>query len=86
MSIPLMNIRINIDPDLAELGTFVLTWHGFFTFISVAIAVFLVGRWAKKDGMVTDAVYSVAVWAIIGGIIGTRVLHVVDLWGELLQR
>ena len=82
MSIPLMNIRINIDPDLAELGTFVLTWHGFFTFISVAIAVFLVGRWAKKDGMVTDAVYSVAVWAIIGGIIGTRVLHVVDLWGS----
>ena len=79
MSIPLMNIRINIDPNLLDIGPFVLTWHGFFTFISVALAVFLVGRWAKKEGMDTDAVYSVAVWAIVGGIIGTRVLHVIDL-------
>ena len=82
MAIPLMRINIGIDPDMVELGSFVLTWHGFFTFVSVALAVFLVGRWAKKEGMVTDAVYSVAVWAIIGGIIGTRVLHVIDLWGD----
>ena len=80
MDIPLLSIRIGIDPDMFEIGTFVLTWHGFFTFVAVSVAVFLVGRWAKKAGMVTDAVYSVAVWAIIGGIIGTRVFHVVDFW------
>ena len=83
MNLPLMSIKIGIDPEMFELGPFVLTWHGFVTFISVAVAVFLVGRWAKRDGMDTDAVYSIAVWCIIGGIIGTRVLHVIDLWGEV---
>ena len=83
MNIPLMSIRIGIDPDMVTIGNFVLTWHGFLTFISVAIAVFLVGRWAKKEGLVTDAVYSVAVWAIIGGIVGARALHILDLWGEV---
>ena len=81
MSIPLLSIRIGMNPTLLEIGNFTLTWHGLLTFIAVATAVFLVGRWAKKEGMVTDAVYSVAVWAIIGGIIGTRVLHVIDFWG-----
>ena len=81
MNFPIMSIRIGIDPDMIEVGSFVLTWHGFLTFIAVAVAVFLVGKWAKKEGMVTDAIYSVTVWAIIGGIIGTRLLHVIDLNG-----
>lgn len=80
MNVPLLSLRIGMDPNIFEIGSFVLTWHGFLTFLSVALAVFLVGRWAKKEGMVPDAVYSVAVWAIIGGIIGTRLLHVIDLW------
>ena len=85
MSIPLMSLRIGMDPNLFEIGSLVVTWHGFFTFIAVTLAVFLVGRWAKKEGMVTDAVYSVAVWAIIGGIIGTRLLHVIDLWNDIYR-
>ena len=79
MSIPFMSIRIGIDPDLINVWRFSLTWHGFMTFVAVVVAVFLVGRWAKKEGMVTDAIYSVTVWAIIGGIVGTRLLHVIDL-------
>ena len=80
MSIALLSIRIGMDPVLLEVGNFTLTWHGFLTFVAVAMAVFLVGRWAKKEGMNTDAVYSVAVWCIIGGIVGTRLLHVIDYW------
>ena len=83
MNLPLMSININIDPDMFEVGPFILTWHGFFTFIAVALAVFLVGRWAKREGFATDPIFSVAVWAIIGGIIGARVLHVIDLWNQV---
>ena len=85
MNLPLMSIKIGIDPDVFEIGTFVLTWHGFLTFIAVAVAVFLVGRWAKKEGMVTDAVYSVAVWAIIGGIVVSRAFHVIDFWDQFYR-
>ena len=45
MSIPLMSLRIGMDPNLFEIGSLVVTWHGFFTFIAVTLAVFLVGRW-----------------------------------------
>ena len=83
MNLPLMDIRIGIDPDIFEIGSLVLTWHGFLTFVAVAVAVILVGRWSKKAGMATDPIYSVAVWAIIGGVIGSRALHVIDLWNEI---
>ena len=85
MGIPLMKITIGMDPDLVEIGTFVLTWHGFLTFISVALAVLLTVRWARKDGIVADTTYSVAVWCIIGGIIGTRLFHVIDFWDEIYR-
>ena len=39
----------------------------------------------RKRAWSPDAVYSVAVWAIIGGIIGTRLLHVIDLWNDIYR-
>ncbi len=59
---------------------FVLSWHGAFSFVAVATAVFLVGRWAPLRGIDPDDVYSIALWAIIGGIVGARIVHVVDNW------
>lgn len=85
MNIPLMNIEISLDPNIFSIGSLLLTWHGFFTFVAVAVAVYLAGRWAKEQDLDPDAVYSVAAWGIIGGIIGTRVLHVIDLWDDVYQ-
>ena len=73
-------IEIDIGPNLVTLGTFVLSWHGFFSFIAVATAVYLVGRWAPLRGIDPDAIYSIAIWGIIGGIIGARFVHVIDNW------
>jgi phosphatidylglycerol:prolipoprotein diacylglycerol transferase len=55
------------------------------TFVAVAVAVWLVARWGAKDGMIVDSIYSVAVWAIIGGVIGARLLHVIDFWDEVYR-
>jgi len=76
-------ISIPFSPNLFSGGSFVLAWHGIFTFIAVATAVFLSARWGRRAGMSVDAIYSVAVWAIIGGIVGARVIHVIDFWGEV---
>lgn len=74
-------IHIGIDPNIFQAGNFVLTWHGFFSFLAVVIAVILCGRWAQsEDDVDADMVYSTAIWAIIGGIIGARIFHVVDRW------
>ena len=73
-------VEIGIGPNLLSFGTFVVSWHGFFSFIAVATAVFLVGRWAPLKGIDPDDIYSIAIFAIIGGIIGARLVHVVDHW------
>ena len=56
MSVPFLSITIGINPEMFSIGSLVLTWHGFFTLVAVALAVYLVSRWAKKEGMDTDAV------------------------------
>ena len=73
-------VEIGIGSNLVEVGTFVLSWHGFFSFIAVAVAVYLVGRWAPSRGIDPDDIYSIAIWAIIGGVIGARLVHVADNW------
>ncbi|MFN3974450.1 MAG: prolipoprotein diacylglyceryl transferase [Dehalococcoidia bacterium] len=73
-------IRIGMDPDLVVAGGFVLSWHGLLSFLGVALAVWLVARWAPRRGISSDAVYATAIWAIIGGIVGARLLHVIDEW------
>ena len=74
-------IEIDLGPYLISSGSFILSWHGFFSFLAVATAVYLVGRWAPMKGIDPDDVYSIAIWAIVGGIVGARVVHVIDNWG-----
>ena len=81
----LSSISIGINPNLINAGNFILSWHGVMTFIAVAVAVWLVARWGAKEGMIVDSIYSVSVWAIIGGVIGARVLHVIDFWEEVYK-
>ena len=73
-------VEIEIGPNLVSLGTFLISWHGFFSFIAVGSAVYLVGRWAPMKRIDPDTVYSIALWGIIGGIVGARLVHVVDQW------
>ena len=81
----LASISIGINPNLINTGSIILSWHGVFTFIAVAVAVLLVVRWGTREGMVVDVLYTAAMWAIIGGVIGARLLHVIDFWGEEYQ-
>ena len=55
-----------------------MSWHGFYSFVAVAVAVILVGRWAPTRGVRSDDVYSIATWAIVFGVIGARLVHVID--------
>ena len=81
-------ITIDINPNAFVIGSFILSWHGFFTFVGVVMAVILSGRWASitvadaksKTTIDPEIIYSTATWGILGGIIGARVVHVIDNW------
>ena len=81
----LATIGIGMNPNIIHAGGVILAWHGVTTFIAVVVSVYLTVRWGTRQGISADAIYSVAVWAIIGGIVGARVVHVIDFWGEIYQ-
>ena len=80
-------VEINIHPNLISadfLQYWVVSWHGFFSFVAVTTAVLLVGRWAPLRGIEPDVVYSIAIWVIIGGFFGARIAFIIDNW-EIYQ-
>ncbi len=72
-------MTIGIDPFIFR-DPIVLSWHGFFTFVGVGLAIYLIDRWSSKEEIDSDVIYSVALWVIIGGILGARLVHVIDRW------
>src|SRR5438046_1065397 len=75
-------IPTNIDPTLFKLDGVPLqiTWHGFFTAVGTLVGIWLAVRWATRAGFTEDDTFSVAMWGVIGAIVGARLFHVVDQW------
>ena len=60
-------------------GPFQLAWHGIFTAVGIFFGVWLPAR-LLRGRVPEDAIYAVATPAVIGGIIGARLFHVVECW------
>jgi phosphatidylglycerol:prolipoprotein diacylglycerol transferase len=73
-----VTLTFSFDPIIAQLGPFQLGWHGLFTAIAVAVALWFAGHLGTKWGVSQDAIYSVAGWGVVGGIVGARLFHVAD--------
>ena len=73
-----MPITINIDPVLLQIGHFSLRWYSLIIIIAVLVALYWSWREARRLGLSTDAVSNLALWGIPGGIIGSRLVHVID--------
>lgn len=84
LSLPTLVIRIGIDPELVRIGGLLITWHGVFTAIGIAVGVWLAVTMAKKRGFTEDDALNVALVAVLAGIIGARALFVIENY-ELFQ-
>ncbi|MBI2919435.1 MAG: prolipoprotein diacylglyceryl transferase [Chloroflexi bacterium] len=78
-------IRVGLDPMIVHLGPFTLTWYGLAIFAAVVVAVALVVRWAKQRGIPSDWIYNVAMWGIVGGIIGARLFTLIDTFDYYVE-
>ncbi len=79
-------ITIGIDPVLFHLGPITVGWYG----LMVTLAVITIVTWAvvnaRKDKRITsDMVINAALVGIPSGIIGARLLHVIDFWDYYMQ-
>lgn len=76
--LPLLAITIDINPEIGQFGPFLITWHGVFTTIGIAVAVVLAAWFATRRGVLEDDIYNVALWAVPSGIVGARLLFVLE--------
>ncbi|HEY4028661.1 MAG TPA: prolipoprotein diacylglyceryl transferase [Candidatus Dormibacteraeota bacterium] len=69
-------IVIDLNPNLVHLGPFLITWHGVFSVLGILAAARVGQLLLQRDGVAPDRVYDMAVWMVIGGLIGARLLFV----------
>lgn len=71
-------IVINIDPVLLELGHVHVRWYGLIVLLAIVSGVWLGTREAARKGISSDDASGLAAWAVLGGLVGARLFHVVD--------
>lgn len=74
-------IGIGWDPLVFTWGNLQVSWHGVFTALGVVLGVLVPARLAPRLGQTAEQVYSIALWAVPGGMVGSRLTHVIDNWG-----
>ena len=77
-------IVINIDPVIFHLGPFELRWYSLAIITAIIAAVLISVRQGKKKGIASEQTYSLALWLVLGGIIGARLFHVLDHWDHYI--
>ncbi len=70
-------MTIGLDPNLIGY----ISWHGLFSSVAIVVGILVPALLASKAGLLRDTVYAIALWAILGGVIGARLVHVIDRWG-----
>src|SRR5690606_4851395 len=73
-------IELPFDPNIVEIGGFLLTWHGLFTAVGILVGVRLSLWIAGRIGFNVDDAYTLALIGIPSGIIGARLLFVAEPW------
>ena len=73
-----------MDPILISIGPFALSWHGLFVVAAIVVGVWLPARLTARAGLPVETLHSMAIWAIPGGVIGARLVHVIDYWDYYL--
>ena len=73
-------IKIGIDPEIARFGGLLLTWHGVFVAIGIALGVWVAVKMADRAGFIEDDSYTIALVGVVAGIVGARALFVAENW------
>ena len=69
-----LTIVINLEPNIFQLGPFLITWHGVFAVLGILAAARL-GLWLLgKDGVDTSHGSDGVAWMFVLGLIGARLL------------
>src|SRR5262245_53361315 len=69
-------IVIDLDPNLAQIGPVLITWHGIFSVLGILAAARVGQILLQREGIAPERVYDMAVWMVVAGLIGARLLFI----------
>ena len=72
-------IEIYANPFL-HVGPFSTTWYGIIVTIGILAGYWIARRHAPFVGVTGEMIDQVAFWSIAGGLVGARLVHVIDRW------
>ncbi len=73
---------VSIDPILFSVGHFMVRWYSLIILAAILIGLWVSGREAERRGIDKDSIYDLSIWLILAGIVGARLFHVIDHWGD----
>ena len=70
--------------DLFSIGPFTVHGYGLMIGIGVLCCIFTGMKRAKKNGLSEDAVIDIAIWGLLAGFLGAKLLYVIVEWKRFL--
>lgn len=64
-----------MKPDLFSIGPLTVHGYGLMIAIGVIAAVWMAEKRAPKLGLVSDHIFNIAIWGVLGGVLGSKVLY-----------
>ena len=78
-------MTIDIGPVIGKLGPLEFRWYGIIMAVAVAFGVWIMSRELKRRGISPEHALGIAVFGVPCGIIGARLVHVLDHLGYYLN-
>jgi phosphatidylglycerol---prolipoprotein diacylglyceryl transferase len=73
-----------VYPQLFHFGNFALPTYGFLVSLGVIIAILLIQKLAKEQGMDPDKVWNLAIIFVFAGIVGAKLLMFITEWDRFI--
>ncbi|MDO8668977.1 MAG: prolipoprotein diacylglyceryl transferase [Candidatus Buchananbacteria bacterium] len=64
------------NPIFLNLGFIQIRWYGVFVSLAILACLFLALKLAKKQNISSDQIYDLAIWLVVGGVVGARLYEV----------
>ena len=61
-------------PELFRIGSFPITTYGIFLATGMLLALYISSKLAARDGLPRERFYDIGLWALVGGLLGSKVL------------
>lgn len=73
-----------MHPELLHLGPLTIYTYGLMMAIGFLVCYYVLNRELKKRGDSPEMASNIVFWAAIGGILGAKILFIIDYWPEFL--